>query len=42
VDGHVARMGEVFTVFSSGGPKERDHWKDLRVGVRITLRRTLG
>jgi hypothetical protein len=29
--GHVARMGEV-----------RDHWEDLGVGGRITLRWTLG
>jgi hypothetical protein len=40
--GHVARMGEVFTGFWLGGPKSRDHWKDLGVGGRITLRRTLG
>jgi hypothetical protein len=41
---HVARMGrgEVFTGFWLGGPKERDHWKDLGVGGRITLRGTLG
>jgi hypothetical protein len=31
--GHVvACMGEVFTGFSLGDPKERDHWKDLGVG----------
>jgi hypothetical protein len=42
--GHVARMGrgEVFTGFWLGGPKARDHWEDLGVGGRITLRRTLG
>jgi hypothetical protein len=41
---HVARMGrgEVFTGFWSGGPKGRDHWGNLGVGVRITLRWTLG
>jgi hypothetical protein len=41
--GHVARRGrEVFTGFWLGGPKARDHWEDLGVGGRITLRRTLG
>jgi hypothetical protein len=40
--GHVARIGEVFTGFWLGGPKVRDHWKDLGVGGRITLRWTLG
>jgi hypothetical protein len=41
-EGHVARMGEVFTVFWSGDPKGRDHWEDQGVGRRITLRWTLG
>jgi hypothetical protein len=42
--GHVARMGgrEVFRGFWLGGPKVRDHWEDLGVGGRITLRWTLG
>jgi hypothetical protein len=42
--GHVARMrmGEVLTGFWFGGPKLRDHWEDLGVGGRITLRWTLG
>jgi hypothetical protein len=42
--GHVACMGrgEVFTGFWLGGPKGRDHWEDLGVGGRITLRWTLG
>jgi hypothetical protein len=41
--GHVARMGgEVFTGFWLGGPKARDHWEDLGVGGRITLKWTLG
>jgi hypothetical protein len=42
--GHVARMGrrEVFTRFWLGGSKGRDHWKDLDVVGRITLRWTLG
>jgi hypothetical protein len=41
--GHVARMGrgEVLTGFWLGGPKARDHWEDLGVGGRITLRLTL-
>jgi hypothetical protein len=38
----VARMGEVFTGFWLGGPKVRDHRKDLDVDERITLRWTLG
>jgi hypothetical protein len=42
--GHVARMGEgrVFTGFWLGDPKRRDHWEDLGVGGRITLRWTSG
>jgi hypothetical protein len=42
--GHVERMGrgEVFTGFWFGGPKVRDHWEDIGVGGRITLRCTLG
>jgi hypothetical protein len=42
--GHVARMGrgEVFMGFWLGGRKVRDHWKDLGLGRRITLRWTLG
>jgi hypothetical protein len=40
--GHVARMGEVLTRFWLGGHKARDHWEDLGVGGRITLRWTLG
>jgi hypothetical protein len=41
---HLAHMGrgEVFTGFWLGGPKTRDHWEDLGVGGRITLRCTLG
>jgi hypothetical protein len=41
---HVARMeeGEVFTGFWLGGPKARDHWEDLGVGGKITLRWTFG
>jgi hypothetical protein len=42
--GHVARMGEgrgIYRVWF-GGPKVRDHWEDLSVGGRITLRLTLG
>jgi hypothetical protein len=33
---------EIFTGFWLGGPKKRDHWKDLGVGGMITLRWTLG
>jgi hypothetical protein len=42
--GHVARMGrgEMLTGFWLGGLKARDHWEDLGVGGRITLRWTLG
>jgi hypothetical protein len=42
--GHVARMGleEVFTRFWLECPKSRDHWEDLGVDGRITLRWTLG
>jgi hypothetical protein len=40
--GHVARMGEVFAGFLLGGSKVRDHWEDLSVGGRKTLRWTLG
>jgi hypothetical protein len=42
--GHVARIGrgEVFTGFWLRGPKVRDHWEDLSVGGRITLRWALG
>jgi len=32
--------GEVFGGFSLGGPKARDHWEDLSVCERITLRWT--
>jgi hypothetical protein len=39
--GHVARMGDGRGVWL-GGPKVRDHWEDLGVGRRITLRSTLG
>jgi hypothetical protein len=40
--GHVARMGVVFTGFWLGVPKVRDHWEDLSVRGRITLRWNLG
>jgi hypothetical protein len=42
--GHVAHMGEGRGVYRVlvGSLKVRDHWKDLRVGGRITLSRTLG
>jgi hypothetical protein len=42
--GHVTRMGrgEVLTGFWLGGPKGRDHWENLGVGGRITLKWTFG
>jgi hypothetical protein len=42
--GHTASMGEGKGVyrFWLGGPKARDHWEDLGVGERITLRWTSG
>jgi len=40
--GHGARMGEGRGVYRVlvGGPKVRNHWEDLGVGGRITLRWT--
>jgi hypothetical protein len=35
---HAWGRGEVFTGFWFGDPKGRDHWEDLGVGGRITLR----
>jgi hypothetical protein len=35
---HAWRREEMFTEFWLGGPKVRDHWEDLGVGGRITLR----
>jgi hypothetical protein len=43
--GHVARREkgkEVFTGFSLGYPKGRDHWENLGIGGWITLIWTLG
>jgi hypothetical protein len=34
-------VGEVFTGFWLGDPKGRDHWEDLDIDGRITLRWTL-
>jgi hypothetical protein len=34
--------GDVFKLFSLGGPKRRDHCEDLGVDGRIILRWTLG
>jgi hypothetical protein len=34
--------GEVFTGFKMGVPKGRDHWEDLGIDWRITLRWALG
>jgi len=39
---HVWERGEVFTGFWLEGPKGRDHWEDLGVSGRITLRWTSG
>jgi hypothetical protein len=39
--GHVAHMGEVLTGFWLGGLKARDHWEDIGIGGRITLKWTL-
>jgi hypothetical protein len=39
---HAWGRGEVFTGIWLGGPKARDHWEDLGVGERITLRWILG
>jgi len=42
--GHVAcmGMGEAFTGFWLGGPKGRNHWEELGVSGRVTLRWALG
>jgi hypothetical protein len=39
---HAWGRGDVLTGFWLGGPKARDHWEDLGIGGRITLRWTLG
>jgi hypothetical protein len=39
---HAWGREEVFRGFWLGSPKVRDHWEDLGVGVRITLRWTWG
>jgi hypothetical protein len=39
---HAWERDEVFTGFWLGGPKGRDHWKNLDIGGRITLWWTLG
>jgi hypothetical protein len=39
---HAWGREEVFKVFWLGGPKVRDHWKDLGVDGRMTLGWTLG
>jgi hypothetical protein len=39
---HAWGRGKVFMEFWLGGPKVRDHWEDLSVGERITLKGTLG
>jgi hypothetical protein len=42
--GHVARMGEGRSVYwvLVGRPEGKNHWEDIGVGGRITLRWTLG
>jgi hypothetical protein len=35
---HAWGRGKVFTGFWLGGPKVEDHWEDLGLGGRITLR----
>jgi hypothetical protein len=39
---HAWGRDEVFTGFWLGGLKVRDHWEDLGIVGRITLRWTLG
>jgi hypothetical protein len=39
---HAWGRGEVLTGFWLGGPKLRDHWEDLDMDGKITLRWTLG
>jgi hypothetical protein len=39
---HAWGRGKVLTGFWLGVPKVRDHWEDLGVGRKITLRWTLG
>jgi hypothetical protein len=39
---HARGRGEMLTGFWLGGPNVRDHWEDLGVGGRITIRWTLG
>jgi hypothetical protein len=41
IDYLMDKGGGVYRVWL-GGPKGRDHWEDLHVGERITLRWTLG
>jgi hypothetical protein len=42
--GHVARMGEGRDIYRIlvGRPEGKNHWEDLGLGGRITLRWTLG
>jgi hypothetical protein len=39
---HACGRGEVFTGFWFRGLKGRDHWEDLGISGRITLKWTLG
>jgi hypothetical protein len=40
--GHAWGRGKMFEGFLLGGPKGRDHWEDIGIGGRITLRWTSG
>jgi hypothetical protein len=39
---HPSGRGKVFRGFWLGGKNLRDHWEDVSIGGRITLRWTLG
>jgi hypothetical protein len=39
---HAWERGKMFIGFRLGGPNAREHWKDLGLGGRITLKWTLG
>jgi hypothetical protein len=39
---HERGRGVVFIGFWLGSPKSRDHWEDLGIGGRITIKRTFG
>jgi hypothetical protein len=39
---HALGRGEVLTGFWLGGPKARNHWEDLGIRERITLKWEIG